>query len=36
MEEGPAERQPRPHGHMSLMKKAFSSGEIYGRGDEVG
>ena len=24
--------QPRPHGHMSLLKK----GETYGRGDEVG
>ena len=24
--------QPRPHGHMSLL---FSSGETYGRGDEV-
>ena len=27
--------QPRPHGHMSLLKKTFSSGETYGRGDEV-
>ena len=34
-------KQPRPHGHMSLLKKtrrnfvSFSSGETYGRGDEV-
>ena len=27
--------QPRPHGHMSLVKKTFSSRETYGRGDEV-